>query len=199
MMYKKLPALEIIEILRYPYLSITATILILTLLTCVAYTGISYGQVNRYWVGLVPEVVSNGIGFVGFKFSDDFNELIYSVNVHNIDNITGVYLYLKNDTQGTTPVLDLLKKPKESNREDDRWSNKTNDGQLTGTINLTGVTKKDLTGTLDGRSIEYLLKLMREGKLYIAVYTKDHADGELRGDSFIGMDDVFHEADEFNW
>jgi hypothetical protein len=47
--------------------------------------------------------------------------------------------------------------------------------------------------------MEYLLKLMREGKLYIAVYTKDHADGELRGDSFIGMDDVFHDAEEFNW
>jgi hypothetical protein len=119
--------------------------------------------------------------------------------VHNIENITGAYLYLKNDTQGTSPVLDLLKKPRESNREGDRWSDTTKEGQITGTINLTGVTKKDLTGALYSKSIEYLLKLMREGMLYIAVYTMEHPTGELRGDSFAGIDDVFHDADEFNW
>lgn len=59
--------------------------------------------------------------------------------MHNIDNITGVYLYLKSDTQGISPVLDLLKKPRESNREDDRWSDTTKEGQMTGTINLIGV------------------------------------------------------------
>jgi CHRD domain-containing protein len=171
----------------------------LTLLTYTANTGTSYGQVNRYWVGLVPDVTSDGIGFVGFKYSDDFKELIYTVNVHNIENITAVNLYLKNDTNATSPVMDLLKKPRESNREDDRWQNKTKDGQLTGTINLTGVTKNDLIGPLDGQPMKSLLKLMREGELYIAVNTKDHPNGELKGESFIGMDDVFHDADEFNW
>jgi hypothetical protein len=66
--------------------------------------------------------------------------------VHNINNITGIYLYLKNDTKGINPVLDLLKKPRESNREYDRWSSTTKDGQITRIINLTEVKKKDLTG-----------------------------------------------------
>jgi hypothetical protein len=184
---------------RLGYLLVTTSVLLLILLAYSAKTENAYGQVNRYWVALLPNGITDATGFVGFKFSDDFKELIYTVNVHNIDNITGVYLYLKNDTQGMSPVLDLLEKPRESKREDDRWSNTTREGQITGTINLTGVTKKDLTGALDSKSIEYLLKLMREGMLYIAVNTKDHPNGELRGDSFVGMDDVFHDADEFNW
>lgn len=40
---------------------------------------------------------------------------------------------------------------------------------------------------------------MIEGKLYIVVYTKDHPSGELKGDSFVAMDDVFHDTDEFSW
>jgi CHRD domain-containing protein len=184
---------------RYLHFPILSSVLCIVLLAYSGFVQITHGQVNRYWVALVPDVISDGTGFVGFKFSDDFKQIIYTVNVHNIADITGVYLFLKNDTQGKSPVLDLLKKPRESNREDDRWSNTTKDGKLSGTINLTGVTKKDLTGALAGKSIESLLKLMRDGELYIAVYTKSHPDGELIGDSFVGMDDVFHDAEEFNW
>jgi hypothetical protein len=78
-------------------------------------------------------------------------------------------------------------------------SNTTKEGEITGTINLTGITKKNLTGPLDGKSVDDLHQLMQEDQLYISVYTKDHPNGELRGNSFIGMDDVFHDAGEFNW
>jgi len=184
---------------EFRYLAITLSVLSLVLLTYSSQTESAYGQRNRYWVALIPNVITDETGFVGFKFSDDFKELVYTVNVLNIRNITSAFLYLKNDTQGTSPVLDLLKKPRESNREVDRWSNTTKEGQITGTINLTGVTKKDLIGPLEGKSIEYLLKLMRENMLYIAVYTMEHPSGELKGDSFVSMDDVFNDADEFNW
>ena len=106
------------------------------------------------------------------KFSDSFNRLIYTVNVHNIDNVTGAYLYLKNDTQGNAPILDLLKKHKESSRENERWSDVTKDGQLTGTINLSGVTKKHLIGAVKGESMKDVSKLMAKDQLYIVVYTK---------------------------
>ena len=43
-------------------------------------------------------------------------------------------------------VLDLLKKTKESNREDQRASDITAEGQTTGTVSLGGITKKDLSG-----------------------------------------------------
>jgi hypothetical protein len=173
-------------------------------LACSLQVENTYGQLNRYWVALntyenVPPVITNAKGFVGFKFSDDFNQLIYNVNVHNIDNITEVYLYVKNDIQVHDPVLDLLKKFRESNREKDRWSDVTREGQTTGTINLSGVTEKEITGPLKGESMKDLHKLMVDNMLYVVVYTRDYPNGELRGDSFVGMDDVFHDADEFNW
>jgi hypothetical protein len=40
---------------------------------------------------------------------------------------------------------------------------------------------------------------MIDGKLYIFVLTENYPRGELKGDAFNGMDDVFHGADEFNW
>jgi hypothetical protein len=75
----------------------------------------------------------------------------------------------------------------------------TREGQTMGTINLSGVTKKEITGPLKGESMKDLHKLMVDNMLYVVVYTKDYPNGELRGDSFVGMDDVFHDADEFNW
>jgi hypothetical protein len=184
-------------------LPILVSVLSFTLLAS-ALSQNAYGQVNRYWVALntdqnLPPIITDAKGFVGFKFSDGFNRLIYTVNVHNIDNITGVYLYLKNDTLGKAPILDLLKKHKESDREKNRWSDVTKEGQNTGTINLSGVTKKHLTGPLKGESMKDVHKLMLDDMLYIIVNTKDYPNGELSGDSFVGMDDVFHDADEFKW
>ena len=164
----------------------------------------AFGQLNRYWVVLngdqqIPPVDTDALGFVGLKFSDGYTQLIYNVNVHNIDNVTGVYLYYQNDTESASPILDLLKKTRESNREKDRASDITEEGQTTGTISLGGVTKKDLGGALKGKSIPDLYKLMLDGMLYIVVETKDYPNGEIRGDTFVGMDDVFHDSDQFNW
>lgn len=96
----------------------------------------AFGQLNRYWTALngdqqIPPVDTDARGFVGLKFSDDYTQLIYNVNLHNIHNVTGIYLYYGNDTQNAKPVLDLLKKTKESNREDERASDITKDGHTT--------------------------------------------------------------------
>jgi hypothetical protein len=162
------------------------------------------GQLDRYWVVLkgdqqIQPVDTDAMGFVGLKFEDDFTKLLYNVNVHNIDKVTGVYIYLKNENQNASVVLDLLKKTRESNREDDRVSGVTQEGQTTGTISIGGVTKEDLSGSLKGKSLSDLYKLMVDGLLYVIVHTNDFPSGEIRGDSFVGMDDVFHGADEFNW
>jgi hypothetical protein len=164
----------------------------------------AFGQFNRYWVALngdqqIPPVETDARGFFGLKFSDDYTQLIYNVNLHNIHNVTGIYLYYVNDTQNAKPVLDLLKKTKESNREDERASDITKDGHTTGTVNLGGITKKDLNGDLKGKSIPDLYKLMLDGMLYVVVHTNDFPDGEIRGNTFVGMDDVFHDSDKFNW
>ena len=183
---------------------IYVTIVPFSLLICCNLFVDAFGQLNRYWAALngdqqIPPVDTDARGFVGLKFSDDYTQLIYNVNLHNIHNVTDIYLYYGNDTQNASPVLDLLKKTRESNREDERASDITKDGHTTGTVNLGGITKKDLSGDLKGKSIPELYKLMIDGMLYVVVHTKDFPDGEIRGNTFVGMDDVFHDSDSFNW
>ena len=67
----------------------------------------AFGQFNRYWVALngdqqIPPIETDALGFVGLKFSDGYTQLIYNVNIHDIDNVTGIYLYYGNDTQNAS-------------------------------------------------------------------------------------------------
>jgi hypothetical protein len=161
-------------------------------------------QLDRYWVVLsgdqqIPPVNKGGIGFAALKFQDDSTRLVYNVNLDNIHNVTGVYLYHKNKDQNGTVVLDLLKEARESNREYARVSNITREGETTGTISLGGVTNEDLSGSLEGKSLSDLRELMHDGELYISVSTKDFPNGEISGYSFIGIDRIFPDLDEFDW
>jgi hypothetical protein len=161
-------------------------------------------QLDRYWVVLsgdqqIPPVNKGAIGFAALKFQDDSTRLVYNVNLDNIHNVTGVYLYHKNKDQNGTVVLDLLKEARESNREYARVSNITREGETTGTISLGGVTNEDLSGSLEGKSLSDLRELMHDGELYISVSTKDFPNGEISGYSFIGIDRIFPDLDEFDW
>ena len=44
-----------------------------------------------------------------------------------------------------------------------------------------------------------LRELMHNGELYITVHTKDFPNGEISGYSFIGIDRIFPDLDEFEW
>ena len=159
--------------------------------------------VDRYWIALngkmqTPPVNTDAIGFVGLKFEEN-SRLLYNVNLVNIHNVTGVYLYHGNKTENGTIVLDLLKATRESNREYAKVLNSTKDGEISGTVNIGAITDIDLKGDLKGKSISKLHKMMDDGVLYVIVHTIDYPQGEIRGNSFVGMDDVFHDADKLNW
>jgi hypothetical protein len=47
---------------------------------------------------------------------------------------------------------------------------------ITGSIDDAG-----LTGTLEGESIDKLIDLMKENKVYVNLHTDTHPDGEIRG------------------
>jgi hypothetical protein len=161
-------------------------------------------QLDRYWVVLTgdqlfPPVNTNAIGFVGLKFQDDTTRLIYNVNLDNIFNVTGVYLYHKSGDNNRTEVLDFMKETKESNEEFHEVLDITKEGNVTGTISYGGVTKNDLGGHLKGKSLSDLRDLIIEGKMYIGVNTRNYPDGEIGGHSFVPIDRVFPDLDEFKW
>jgi hypothetical protein len=185
-------------------LSITISIVSLALLVYSISTVNAVDQLDRYWIVLdgdqqIPPIETDAVGFVGLKFQDDTTRLVYNINLDNIHNVTGVSLYHKNNDQNGTLVLELLKEGGESNREFAKVSEITRAGEITGTISLGGVTKEDLSGELQGKSLSDLRELMHNGELYIAVHTKDFPNGEISGYSFIGIDRIFPDLDEFEW
>ncbi len=116
---------------------------------------------------------------------------MYNINLDNIHNVTGVYLYHKNKDQNGSVVLDLLKETRESNREFAGVSEIKRAGEITGTISLGGVTKEDLIGSLQGKSLSDLRELMHNGELYITVHTKDFPNGKISGYSLSELTEYF--------
>jgi hypothetical protein len=164
-------------------------------------------SVDRYWTVLKPDrhlqADTSATGFVGIKFREDFKQLVYNVNVNNIDNITGIYLYSRaNDTKNGTMILDLLKEAKEVKvkdifQETSKLLNKTQ--QIEGTVAVGGVTSKDLHGELKGKSLKALYKLLINGDTYVKITTKQFPRGEIGGGDFVAIDRFFPDTSDFKW
>lgn len=190
------------------------SILVLLVVICiVALSGNIYPssveaeRVDRYW-GVLREYGdarhnSDASGFVGLKFREDFKQLVYSVNVNNIDNITGINLYSRgDDTKNTTRILDLLHEAKEVKvkdkfKEANLLLNKKH--EIEGTVAVGGVTSDDLRGELKGKSLEDLHRLVTNGKSFVLVTTKQFPHGEIRGGDFVPIDRIFPDTTDFKW
>ena len=161
-------------------------------------------QIDRYWSGLtgdwqIPPVNTDARGYVGLKFDDDLGVFVFTVNAENIGNVTGIYVYKGDKNQNGSVVLDLLKAEKERKTNDIKILNVTSKGKLTGTLVAGGATKDNLQGELKGKSLLDFYNLMANGSLYVAVNTKDFPNGEVRGNSFVAMDDLFPKDSEIKW
>jgi hypothetical protein len=161
-------------------------------------------QIDRYWSGLtgdrqIPTVNTDARGYLGLKFQDDLSRFVFTVNAENIGNVTGIYIYKGDKNQTGTVVLDLLKAEKDHKIDDVKILNVTSKGKLTGTLAAGGATKDDLQGELKGKSLSDFYNLMVNGSIYVILHTKDFPRGEIRGNSFVPMDDLFPEDSSINW
>lgn len=133
------------------------------------------------------------------KFQDDLTRLVYIVNAENIGNVTGIYIYQGDKIQIGTVVLDLINGTRKAKKDVDKVVNITPEGRLTGTLSIGGATKDDLQGKLKGKSLSDLHKLMVNVTTYISIHTKDFPNGEIRGDSFVGIDRLFPDFTDIKW
>jgi len=161
-------------------------------------------QIDRYWSGLtgdrqIPPVKTDARGYLGLKFDDDLGVFVFTVNAENIGNVTGIYVYKNDKNQNGSVVLDLLKAEKERKINDIKILNITSKGKFTGTLAAGGVMKNNLQGDLKGKSLSDFYNLMANGSLYVVIHTKDFPKGEIRGNSFVPMDDLFPADSEINW
>ena len=160
-------------------------------------------NLDRYWSiltgdQLTPPVTTDAIGYVGLKFQDDRTRLMYTVNAEHIGKVTAVYLYQIGKTQNGTIVLDLLHSPREL-KSIDKVVDKTLQGKTKGTVSMGAAISDDLQGQLKGKSLSDLHRLINNGTVYIIIHTKDFPNGEIRGNSFVGIDRIFPDFIDIKW
>ncbi|MDQ5869868.1 MAG: CHRD domain-containing protein [Thermoproteota archaeon] len=161
-------------------------------------------QLDRYWTALtgdqqIPPVTTDARGYVGLKFQDDLTRVAYIVNAENIGNVTGIYIYQSDKNQTGTVVLDLLKGTKKVKKHVEQVLNTTPEGKITGTLSIGGAMRDDLQGELKGKPLSDLYNLMVKGSIYVSINTIDFPHGEVRGDSFVGIDDLFPALSDIKW
>ena len=193
---------------------LTKSVLVpLLIIAIVTLSGIIYSnsaeavQVDRYWSVLeaydqsAPNTYAHG--FIGVKFREDFKQLVYNVNVNNIDNITGIYLYSRgNDNEEPRIIFDLLHEAKEVRVKDkfeEASSLLNKKHEVEGTVAVGGVTSDDLQGELKGKSLRDLQKLILDGGTFITITTKEFPRGEIGGGDFVPIDRFFPDMSDFEW
>ena len=182
-------------------------IAMVTLSWTICYNSSEAVQVDRYWSLLEAYDQSSpntyAHGFIGVKFREDFEQLVYNVNVNNIDNITGIYLYSRgNGNEEPRIIFDLLHEAKEV-RVKDKFEeasvliNKKH--EVEGSVAVGGITSDDLQGELKGKSLRDLHKLMLDGGTFVTIITKEFPKGEIGGGEFVPIDRFFPDMSDFEW
>lgn len=165
---------------------------------------VSAVTVDRFWCVLdgnqqMPPNITSAHGFIGLKFTEDSSKLVFNINVNDIDNITGIYIYSGgSNNQNGSLILDLLEEAKEL-KNDDINIMKENRDDVEGTVAVGGITSDDLQGELKGKTLEDLRNLMMDRAVYVDVQTKEFPHGEIKGDEFIPIDRIFPDISDFDW
>jgi hypothetical protein len=183
-------------------LIIASVVISLQLLT---YNPMTYAAENldRFWSILTgdqqtPPVTTDAMGYVGLKFQDDRTKLAYSVHAEHIGKVTAVNLYQIDNEQNGTIVLDLLHSPREL-KSIDKVVDKTLQGKTKGTVSMGAAISDDLQGQLKGKTLSDLHKAIDNGTVYVSIHTKDFPNGEIRGNSFVGIDRIFPDFTDIKW
>jgi len=160
-------------------------------------------NLDRFWSILTgdqqtPPVTTDAMGYVGLKFQDDRTKLMYSVHAEHIGKVTAVYLYQTDKAQNGTIVLDLLHSPR-GLKNIDKVEDKTPQGKSKGTVSMGAALSDDLQGQLKGKTLSDLHKLIDNGKVYVSIHTKDYPNGEIRGNSFVGIDRIIPDFTDIKW
>jgi hypothetical protein len=116
----------------------------------------------------VPAVDTSATGYTSFRTAANNTVIKYKVNVTGISNVTGAHIDFGKAGANGDLIIDLLK---------DSKKNPTKQGMaIRGNI-----TDADLVGPLKGKTFPELISTMKNGDVYVNVYTPTHINGEIRG------------------
>ena len=116
----------------------------------------------------VPAVTTKAKGKAVFHKVNDGKEISYKLTVTDLANVTAAHIHAGKKGEDGPPVAGLFAGPKKS-------------GQFSGVLAEGTVTDKDLMGSLSGKSVKDLVKMIKAGDAYVNVHTDKYPGGELRG------------------
>jgi hypothetical protein len=117
---------------------------------------------------VVPAVETKATGEAHFKLSKDGKALTYILKLKDIENVTAAHIHEAVMGKNGGPVAGLFAGPMKA-------------GKFSGTIAKGTITDKDLIGSLAGKTVGDLVKMIKEGGAYVNVHTEKYPDGEVRG------------------
>lgn len=115
-----------------------------------------------------PAVMTEASGKAEFKLSKDGKELSYKLAVTNLGNVTAAHIHLGKAGKEGPPVAGLFAGPKK-------------EGSFSGVLAEGVLTDKNLMGSLSGKPLGELVKLVKSGSTYVNIHTDAYPGGELRG------------------
>jgi len=116
----------------------------------------------------VPPVQTKARGKAKFQLTDEGDKLTYTLIISSIKDVIGCYVYKGKKGKNGPPVINLFTEPR---KED-----------VAGTLLAGGkVEPYLLIGPLKGKPVKALIQLMQAGQAYVNIQTKNHPEGEIRG------------------
>jgi hypothetical protein len=115
----------------------------------------------------VVPVRTGAKGEVTFHLKGE-NELIFTLTVTDIDDVTAIHIHEGKKGENGPPVANLFAGPKK-------------EGLLSDLLAQGQIRAYELTGPLKGKSLQSLIQLMRAGNAYVNVHTAKNPEGEIRG------------------
>lgn len=156
---------------------LTIVLSVMALLAVGAAPALSQGPHENFRTHLsgdeeVPAVETQAQGQAIFKLSADGESLDYKLIVANIDDVQMAHIHLAPAGQNGGIVVWLYP---------DGPPPQLIEGRTQGVLAEGTITADDLTGSLEGASMDDLLDEIRAGNTYVNVHTSEFGGGEVRG------------------
>jgi hypothetical protein len=121
---------------------------------------------------VVPAVKTAAMGGALFDFSPEGTSLHFRLSVENLADATEAHIHLGAPGKEGPVVATLYPFG---------GTQPVKAGAFSGILAQGVLTAANLQGPLKGKTLSDLLKEMQEGNAYVKVHTKQHLDGEVRG------------------
>lgn len=150
---------------------VTATFLIITVLVVSIVVVSTNGMTDRFAFAQgaqkkftanlsgkseVPPVDAKASGTAQFQLSADGKQMDYELNVKDMNNFMMAHIHQGKSGENGQPVVML-------------------------SMGKAKITPSDLQGSLSGKQLSDLVKLLGDGDAYVNVHTQQNQNGEIRG------------------